>query len=158
MRLLKTDCSVCAEGWRCTCKSGLRSGSCFSTFVKISDRLGARYVVEMSCAAEDASVYYTITEDGSEPGIPDKSNGALYESPRACYPGCKIKAIAYVGENASNVASFNPEVPFVINEFASLLTLTEEDVASPEFLSRKRGCTRDSGIREWPIHLCDVRG
>lgn len=98
--------------------------------VKISDRLGARYVVEMSCAAEDASVYYTITEDGSEPGIPDKSNGALYESPVPVTPGCKIKAIAYVGENASNVASFNPEVPFVINEFASLLTLTEEDVAS----------------------------
>lgn len=96
--------------------------------VKSSDRLGTHFAVEMSCTAENAVIYYTISEGAAEPGTPSKENGTLYEAPVIVTPGCKIKAIAYVGDKASDVASYNPEVPYAVNEFQSLLTLTEQDV------------------------------
>lgn len=96
--------------------------------VKSSDRFGTHFAVQMSCTAEKAAIYYTISEGEAEPETPSKENGTLYEAPVIVTPGCKVKAIAYVGDKASDVASFNPEVPYAVNEFQSLLTLTEQDV------------------------------
>lgn len=97
--------------------------------VKSSDRFGTNFAVEMACTSENAEIYYTISESGAEPETPGKVNGILYEGPVIVTPGCKVKAVAFVGDESSTVASYNPEVPYVVGEFQSLLTLSEEDVA-----------------------------
>ena len=96
--------------------------------VRSSDRLGTHFAVQMSCTAENAVIYYTLSEGEAEPETPSKENGTLYEAPVTVTPGCKVKAIAYVGDKASDVTSYNPDVPYAVNEFQSLLTLTEQDV------------------------------
>lgn len=73
------------------------------------------YLVTISCATEDAEIYYT--EDGSTP----TKESLKYTRPFTAYYSCTYKAIAYKGEDASNVASFNAVVPFQLEGFGELL-------------------------------------
>ena len=81
------------------------------------------YVVKINCESEGASIYYT---SGAEaPEAPSKSS-TLYSAPVSVSGQTYFKAIAYVGENASNVASFTANPPMVVNNFAALDGLTED--------------------------------
>ncbi len=75
-------------------------------------------LVLLSTATTDASIYYTMTTDGSTPANPtsastlyDENEGITLDA-RGTY---KIKAIAYKGENHSTVASatYTINLPFI---------------------------------------------
>ena len=64
--------------------------------------------VEMFSVTPGARIYYTMTDDGSEPANPDMNNGTLYSSPiegLAAGSTYKFKAVAYIGITASDVTS-----------------------------------------------------
>ena len=64
--------------------------------------------VEMFSVTPGARIYYTMTDDGSEPANPDMNNGTLYSGPiegLAAGSTYKFKAVAYIGTTASDVTS-----------------------------------------------------
>lgn len=75
------------------------------------------YFVNMTCATDGASIYYTSGSDA--PADPDKTS-TLYEAPVKVTDKTFFKAVAYVGDNASAVASFTANPPLVIDNFAPL--------------------------------------
>ena len=67
--------------------------------------------VEIFSLSEGANIYYTITDDGSEPAAPDKS-ATRYDGSFTLAVGkvYNIKAIAYVGNTASAVSSVTYDI------------------------------------------------
>ena len=69
------------------------------TFSVEAGTYGVKQSIELACASDGADIYYTL--DGT---TPDK-NATLYESAIELNTKTTVRAIAYVGEEASNVAS-----------------------------------------------------
>ena len=67
--------------------------------------------VEIFSLSEGANIYYTITDDGTEPAAPDKS-ATRYDGSFTLAVGkvYNIKAIAYVGNTASAVSSVTYDI------------------------------------------------
>lgn len=82
------------------------------TFEMVRGEYG--YNVEISCASEGAEIYYTY--DGSDPS----KESEKYTAPIECWCKTTYKAIAYVGEDASNVATFVADPPMIVGSFSGL--------------------------------------
>ena len=79
--------------------------------------------VTIKCATEGASVYYTL--DGTEP---TKDNGTLYESAISLTEACTIKAIAYLKDASSSVASLDVYLRIVDSLKAFISNASPENV------------------------------
>lgn len=77
------------------------------------------YAVSMTCDTEDAEIYYTYSEDG-EAATPTKQS-TKYTAPVDVFFQTQFKAIAYVGDKASSVVTFNANPPYVLENFMPLL-------------------------------------
>ena len=80
--------------------------------------------VSLSCGnTPDASIYYTMTTDGSEPADPTPTTSStLYDNnPISIANGYRMKAIACKG-SCSNIASFTYD-----NTFGAIATITSDD-------------------------------
>ncbi len=77
------------------------------------------YAVEMSCATEGAQIYYTTSWDEA-PADPTNASQA-YSAPIDVWGMTYFKAIAYKGEDASNVASYTANPPMVVEDFSNLV-------------------------------------
>lgn len=96
------------------------SGNTVSAPQLIMEKTDAGYFVSMTCNTPDASIFYTM---GSEsPATPDKSS-TLYSEPVKVSVTTYFKAIAYVGDEASYVASFTANPPYVCADFEGMTEL-----------------------------------
>lgn len=77
------------------------------------------YAVEMSCATEGAQIYYTTSWDEA-PADPTNASQA-YSAPIDVWGITYFKAIAYKGEEFSNVASYTANPPMVVEDFSNLV-------------------------------------
>lgn len=77
------------------------------------------YAVEMSCATEGAQIYYTTSWDEA-PADPTNASQA-YSAPIDVWGMTYFKAIAYKGEEFSNVASYTANPPMVVEDFSNLV-------------------------------------
>jgi glycoside hydrolase family 18 len=77
------------------------------------------YAVEMSCATEGAQIYYTTSWDEA-PADPTNASEA-YSAPIDVWGMTYFKAIAYKGEEFSNVASYTANPPMVVEDFSNLV-------------------------------------
>lgn len=82
-----------------TYESAIATSVATPTFTVEAGTYATKQNVGIECADEDATIYYTL--DGT---TPDKTS-TLYEGTIALFKKTTVKAIAYVGEDASNVAS-----------------------------------------------------
>ncbi len=82
-----------------TYTSVVESNVATPTFSVEAGTYGVKQSIELACASDGADIYYTL--DGT---APDK-NATLYESAIELNTKTTVRAIAYVGEEASNVAS-----------------------------------------------------
>lgn len=81
------------------------------------------YAVEMSCATEGAQIYYTVDYEAA-PADPTNASEA-YSAPIDVWGKAYFKAIAYKGEDASNVASFTANPPMVLDSFSGMSDLAK---------------------------------
>lgn len=79
---------------------------------------GIGYAVEMSCETPDATIYYTMDTE-SAPAAPDNTS-AEFTAPIPVSGATYFKAIAYVGDEASYVASFTANPPYVCSDFEGM--------------------------------------
>ena len=82
-----------------TYTSSVASNVATPTFTVEAGTYGEKQSVGIECATEGAAIYYTL--DGTTPD----NTATLYEAPIELNTNTTVKAIAYVGEEASNVAS-----------------------------------------------------
>ncbi len=82
-----------------TYASSVASNVATPTFTVEAGTYGEKQSVGIECASEGAAIYYTL--DGTTPD----NTATLYEAPIELNTNTTVKAIAYVGEEASNVAS-----------------------------------------------------
>ena len=76
------------------------------------------YNVEMSCATEGSSIYYTT--DGTDPTNASTQYSAAIDD---IYEACTIKAIAYVGEDASSITTFDYVPTMILDGLSGLADL-----------------------------------
>ncbi|MDE6007445.1 MAG: chitobiase/beta-hexosaminidase C-terminal domain-containing protein [Muribaculaceae bacterium] len=82
---------------------------------EIEKLAGTGYVVKMSCETAGAEIYYNMSTEGS-PADPDKTS-TKYTAPVPVSGNTNFKAIAYVGDDASYVASYSANPPYVCADF-----------------------------------------
>lgn len=78
-------------------------------------------LVGITCDTEGAEIYYTL--DGSTPS----KESDKYTEEFFIYESCTIKAVAYVGEDASSVATEVVTLPFVLEDFSNLFDVELEN-------------------------------
>lgn len=82
------------------------------------------YAVSITCDTEGAEIYYTSSEDG-DAATPTKQS-TKYTAPVDVFFQTQFKAIAYVGDKASSVVTFNANPPYVLENFMPLLDFDGE--------------------------------
>ncbi|MDE6300221.1 MAG: chitobiase/beta-hexosaminidase C-terminal domain-containing protein [Muribaculaceae bacterium] len=70
------------------------------------------FAVEMTCADEDATIYYNVDSD-VDPSE-DGDDSYPYDEPVDVYFPQTFKAIAILGAEFSEVATFTPEIPYTV--------------------------------------------
>lgn len=81
-------------------------------------------LVGITFATADAEIYYTL--DGTTPSKESKES-TKYTEEFYIYESCTIKAVAYVGEDASGVATEVVTMPFVLDDFSALFDVELEN-------------------------------
>lgn len=78
-------------------------------------------LVGITCATKGSEIYYTL--DGFDP----TKDSEKYTEEFFIWESCTIKAVAYVGEDASSVATEVVTMPFVLDDFSALFDVELEN-------------------------------